>query len=59
VGAADWLTTTPADARRGGAATRTGARTDAHARRVRLDPTALALVASRVPGRHALVSVTF
>lgn len=51
VGAADWLTSTPADA----GPTRTGAAP----RRVRIDPTALAMAAGRVPGRHALVSVSF
>jgi hypothetical protein len=52
VGVADWLTTTPADARH-------GVRTGAAPRRVRVDATALAMAAGRVPGRHALVSVSF
>ena len=49
VGASDWLISTPADAgraRRGGM-------------RMRLDPAGLALAAGGVPGRHALVTVTF
>lgn len=54
VGAANWLTTTPADARSG---TTTGARTGA--RRVRMDGAALAMAASGVPGRHALVTISF
>jgi hypothetical protein len=53
VGVADWLTTTPADARR----TRVGTRIEP--RRVRIDATALALAAGKVPGQHALVRVTF
>jgi hypothetical protein len=52
VGVANWLTTTPADARH-------GVRTGAAPRRVRVDATALAMAAGRVPGRHALVSVSF
>lgn len=69
VGTADWLTTTPADARHGGK-TRTGmrgtsgtsgARSDARSAppRVQFDGSALAMVAAKVPGRHALVRVTF
>ena len=48
-GASDWLVSTPADA---GAPTRGGMR-------LRLDPAGLALAAGGVPGRHALVTVTF
>ena len=63
VGVADWLTSTPADARHG--VTRTGLRSvpAAGARpaagRVQLDASALALAAAGVPGRHALVRVSF
>jgi hypothetical protein len=53
VGVANWLTTTPADARHG--VVRTGERPH----RVRMDGAALALAASGVPGRHALVTITF
>ena len=52
VGVANWLTVTPADAK---APVRTGA----GPRRVHFDPTALAMVMRRVPGQHALVSITF
>lgn len=51
VGVADWLMATPADAG--------PVRTGAAPRRVRIDATALAMAAGRVPGRHALVSVSF
>lgn len=51
VGVSDWLMSTPADARTG--------RTGMGERRVRVDPTALAMAASKVPGRHALVTISF
>lgn len=54
VGVSDWLMSTPADG--SGARTGMGGAGD---RRVHLDPTGLAMAAGRVPGRHALVSISF